>query len=357
MSFELRAWLLENEDVTIDLASSSMDSLGLSEIGKIESNFDLGYEENLEKELQKEIRKRIYKNNAEVLTSPGTQPGNFLIMKTLLENGDEVIVEEPCYLPLQNIPKLLGCDVKILDRKYQDGFGIDAESIKKMTTEETKLLAITNPHNPSGLFLDPSDLREVQMFLEERNIPILVDEIYRDFIENSESLVSMGKNMIVTSSLSKVYGMGGSRVGWISSTNEDLIKDIKNLKLQMNLLNSNFSNKVGLFALNERERLLEKAQKLAKKNLSMVEGWIEGNSSVEWVKPSPGIISFPKLNIDFNSKEFAEDAKDNGVLVAPGQFFSSKDRFNNHIRLTFGTDTKNLAMALQRLSMVIDKWR
>ncbi|MEF8874777.1 MAG: hypothetical protein V5A88_08960, partial [Candidatus Thermoplasmatota archaeon] len=96
------------------------------------------------------------------------------------------------------------------------------------------------------------------------------------------------------------------------------------------------------------------ARRTAEKGRSLARGWIRGTSDVEWVEPSPGIISFPRLKTDIDGEEFAKRAKEAGVLVAPGNYFSRYDDFDSHIRLTFGKKFSSVVQGFQQLSKVFE---
>ncbi len=351
-TFPLRDFLRENEDVEYNLASSSVRDISIFNDGEYPSSFDTGYTDEYDLKLQKKLSK-IYKG-VEVVPLPGTQIANSVAFLTLLEKGEEIIVETPTYQPLLKFPRKLGLKVKPFERLYADGFEIQTDELQNIISSKTKALVLTNPHNPSGVFLDEDKMKEIQQILEDRDILLIVDEIFRDFVKNGTSALKTGDNVIVTSSFSKIFGMGGIRVGWIASRNEELIKKIYSMKYDMNLLNSTLSEKLVLKVLENRDTLLAEVRDLTEKNLSMVRGWIEGNKNIEWVPPSSGIISFPKLKLPCDSYEFSKRALEEGILVSPGGFFSKG--CDDHIRLCFGMETQKLALGLQKLAKVIRTW-
>lgn len=353
LSFPLLGWLTDLEGVRFNLASSSVKARSLSEWGSIGKDMVLGYPED---ELEERVEKRIAKTyEADVYTAvtPGAQAANSLVFDVLLEQRDEVLVEDPAYTPLQTAPALKGAEVKYFKRRYEDGFELDIKKIKETCSSDTRMIVITNPHNPSGVFQRPKDLQELDSFIEENDIYLLVDEIYRDFVKGGRSSAFISNNVIVTSSLSKVYGLGGLRFGWAASKDEELIADIKTIKSHLCPNNPTITLEMGLKALEERDRYLSSARETADKGRSLARGWIKGTSEVEWVEPSPGIISFPRLKMDIDGEEFAKRAKEAGVLVAPGSYFSHDGDFDSHIRLTFGKDFTSVVQGFQQLSKIV----
>ncbi len=353
LSFPLVEWLSDVEGVKYNLASSSVEAITLSELGALEEHLALGYpEDELEERLEDKIA-NTYEEDVGTVITAGAQAANSLIVDALLDSEDEVLVEDPSYTPLQIGPELKGVDVKTFKRSYKDDFKIDLDGIKERCSSDTKMIVLTNPHNPSGVFQHPKDLREISEFIEENDIYLVIDEIYRDFVENGSSGVSISDNVIVTSSLSKIYGLGGLRLGWAVSKDEELIEKLKSVKSYLSPKGPTPTLEIGLMAFEERGRLLERARETAEKGRSLARGWVSGNSSIEWVEPSSGIISFPRLKMEIDGEEFAKRAKKAGVLVAPGSYFSQGSEFDSHIRLTFGKDFTSIVEGFQQLSKVV----
>lgn len=351
--FRLRRWLMENGSVEINMASSSVAAMNLSNIGSIDTDFSLGYDSSIQEDLVGYVE-RIYEGDTSITLSPGAQMGNFLTYSSLFERGDEVLVESPGYEPLWTAVENMGCRVKKIHRRYEDGYGIDLERLKETISKDTKGIVLTNPHNPSGVFLSFDELKGLYEIAEDNNLWLIVDEIYRDFIEDSSSAVDLGPNVVATTSLSKVYGLGGLRMGWIASTDEALIDKIDELKIKINLMNSTLSEKVTIQLLERRDSILDKIRKEAENGRDLVRGWVHGSHAVDWVEPDPGIISFPRLDIDISAEEFAIEARKHGVLVAPGEYFTEGGELTDHIRLTFGKGFSSVAEGVRRLTRVLE---
>ncbi len=355
--FPLTEWLSNREDVKFDLASSSVKSVPFSEIGKIDFEIELNSpDQELEREVEKKIE-RLYGGEVHAIITSGAQAANSLVLDSLLEDDDEVLVEDPVYSPLKTSPALKGKKVKHFDRKYENGFEVEVDELRNKSSENTKLIVMTNPHNPSGVYQSPDDLSEIENFLEENDIYLLVDEIYRGFIEGSSSLASLSDKVLVSSSFSKVFGFGGFRFGHLVSSDQELIEDIKSVKKYLRPHNSTVKLQMGVKILEDRERLLERSRGIAEKGRSLVKGWVSGSESVDWVEPSPGTISFPRLDINCDAEEFSRKAMEAGVLVTPGKYFSEGGEFSSHVRLTFGKDFQQVAQALQVLSRVMENFK
>ncbi len=349
LDFPLLRWLIDNSDVEYNLASSSMEKKHLGDICGLEDDIGLDVDFDVNQTLTKRVGS-LYPTKTHTLVTSGAQSANSLIC-CMLRRGS-ITVEIPTYQPLYTSPDVQGMEVLELKRTYEKGWKIDVDDIESCFNQNTKALLITNPHNPSGVYMSNEELKPIQQFLEDKGAYLIIDEIYRDFIEESEPATELGDNVLVTTSLSKVYGLGGLRLGWITSKNKEIIEELAGIKDQLHPFNSTLSEIVALRALEMRDTLLSRARKRAETNLSMVKGWIGAQDSIEWIEPSLGIISFPKLK-NMDGTKFAKNAYKEGVLVAPGEYFSPSGEFKDHIRLTFRVEPTSLAKGLQVLSSVV----
>src|SRR6266576_3473031 len=152
-----------------------------------------------------------------VTISGGTSMANHLAMAALLEHGNEVLIEQPTYDPLLAIAEYLGAKIKRFPRRFEDDFEIDIVELEKQITRRTRVIALTNLHNPSSELVEEATLRKIGELARDVGARVLVDEVYLEaMFENSPpSAVSLGPEFVVTSSLTKGYGLSGLRCGWI----------------------------------------------------------------------------------------------------------------------------------------------
>jgi aspartate/methionine/tyrosine aminotransferase len=152
-----------------------------------------------------------------VVTTAGTSFANHLAMAALINPGDEVLIESPVYDPLLSVAHYLGARVKRFQRRFEDGFAISPAEIERNLSPQTRLIVITNFHNPSGVLTDQHTLKEVGQLALNINARVLVDEVYLEmlFAEPPQTSFHLGDQFIVTSSLTKAFGLSGLRCGWI----------------------------------------------------------------------------------------------------------------------------------------------
>ncbi len=154
---------------------------------------------------------------AVVTISGGTSMANHLAMAAALEHGDEVLIEAPTYDPILAVAEYLGANIKRFPRSFENGFRVDVQELAKQITSRTRLIALTNLHNPSSALVDEETLKQVGEIARSVGARVLVDEVYLEamFEAAPRSSVHLGPEFIATSSLTKGYGLSGLRCGWI----------------------------------------------------------------------------------------------------------------------------------------------
>src|SRR5437660_4997682 len=142
---------------------------------------------------------------------------NHLAMAAILEPGDKVLIEHPAYGPILDVAHYLKATVKRFRRAEENGWAIDSDEVRRCATPKTRLIVITNLHNPTSALTPDSVLREVGDIARSIGALVLVDEVYLDAVYQRTPRTSfhLGPEFVVTSSLTKVYGVSGLRCGWI----------------------------------------------------------------------------------------------------------------------------------------------
>jgi aspartate/methionine/tyrosine aminotransferase len=152
-----------------------------------------------------------------IVHAQGTSMANHLAMAALLEHGDEVLIEEPCYEAIVSAAEYLGAKIRRFPRKFEAGFQLDPREVERNISPRTRLIVITNLHNPTGVRAPDAKLHIVGEIARSLGAHVLVDEVYLEACFDSpwKSAFLLGPNFVVTSSLTKGYGLSGLRCGWI----------------------------------------------------------------------------------------------------------------------------------------------
>lgn len=292
-----------------------------------------------------------------IVAATGTSMANHLVMAATLEPGDEVLVERPAYDPLLGVARYLGAEVKRFERRFepgrpQSGFALDPEAVARALTPRTRLIVLTSPHNPSGVVAGEDALREVGALAERAGAYVLVDEVYRemDFAGMTRSAFGLGGRFIVTSSLTKAYGLSGLRCGWIVAP-PDLARSMWRLNDLYGVIPAHTAERLSVVALQHLEVIRARARALLEANRALLGGFLDSRRDLEVARPPFGTLVFPRLpggNVDELCNRLRERYE---TWLVPGRFFERPE----HFRLAAGCETASLGPALDRLGMALDE--
>lgn len=308
--------------------------------------------------LQQRIARHAGVGEECVVAAAGTSTANHLAMATVLEPGDEVLIEQPTYVPLWDLAEYLGARVKRLRRNPENAFAIDLEECERAITRETRLVVLTNLHNPSSAALPIETLRAIGEIAQERGARVLVDEAYREavFDDSVPSAFTVGAQLggenpfIVTNSLTKIYGLSGLRCGWIVAPPE--------LTRRTWLLNDLFSSnaahpaeRMSIMAFDHLETFRARACSLLATNRPLLDAFLDSRADLECYRPPHGTVLFPRLKRGDPNALFKLLRETYETTVVPGEFFEMSD----HFRVGVSGPTEELRGGLQRLSAALDE--
>lgn len=349
MAFELLDFLVSNAPrAKHDLAQSNLPAFPLDKLGFPE-DLDLSWAyASGSPELRNAVARASGVNEEQVIVTQGASEANFLVGMALLESGSRVLVERPYYEPLWKSFLVAGAQVSFLPRPFEDGFAISIDRMSRSMPEDTRLVVFTNLYNPGGVAIERRMLVDLAALAEDRGFYILVDEVFREaaFEKAPPCAATLSERVIVTSSPSKFYGLGGLRIGWCVAS-EEILGRIKGVKNFTTVAPSIVSDALALKALKAREEIVRRNRELIGRNRRLTEEWIEAQPRIEWVPPL-GYVSFPWFHGDVD--RLASVALDGwGTLIAPGRFFGEDD----HFRLCFGMETPKLEAGLAGLDRAL----
>ena len=309
--------------------------------------------------LQQRIAKHAGAPDACVVSAAGTSMANHLAMAAVLDPGDEVLLEQPAYGPLVDLAEYLGARVKRLPRKFESGFAMDLDRLQRAVTPATRLIVLTNLHNPSGALLTSGMLQVIGKLAHRAGAKVLVDEVYLEMLFGQaapfcfpigNALAPPSENpFIVTTSLTKVYGLSGLRCGWILAAPD--------LARRMWLLNDLFAatgahpaERLSVMALDNLALFRERAQKLLDANRALLNAFLDSRRDLKCFRPSAGTVVFPRLTRG-DPEAFLRLLREKyETSVVPGEFFEMPQ----HFRIGIGGDTASLRAGLERLSAALD---
>ena len=296
--------------------------------------------------LQEAIGTRYGVAPEQVVQSEGTSGANFLAFAALLEPGDEVLVEQPTYEPLLAALSFVGAKVRRFARRFEDGYHLDLDDLRKAMSDKVRMVVITNPHNPSGVFLPEEEMAEAVRISGSAHV--LIDEVYQDIV-TSESHVHLGPNVLTTSSLTKCYGLNGLRCGWVLCS-PDVAKRLRYAKDFMGSVGSIASDGLAVAAFRQIERLEARTKEILDPNVRMIHEFLrEHEDLLDCVVPPRAMKVFPRLRKEKDSEPLHDRLRGLETSIVPGKFFEDP----RHFRLGFAVMPRDVEEGLRRLSTAL----
>lgn len=321
--------------------------------------------------LREAIAKKVRYQNAmtidpdqELVVAVGAKQGVYASLLALVDAGDEVLIEDPGWLGFASIVKLAGATPVSVPVHESNEFHINVEDIRERVTSRTRVLLLCNPHNPTGAVLNSSELTEIGNLAHEHDLVIVVDEAYDSLVYDNHTHVSlatldgMRERTITVQTCSKIYNMGGWRVGWIIGP-ADTMNRIEAIQSTAISCPTSFAQAGVAAALNGSvgmgdepiDRLLIR---LARHRDRLV-GGLRQIPGVTCVQASGGLFVFPNLSaFSTNSSDLSEHLlNDAGIVTVPGDAFG--DHGEGHVRMLFTAPEEEITRGLDLLTTSLAK--
>ncbi len=284
------------------------------------------------------------------LPAAGTSLGIFLLAASQLDPGDRVLVEAPAYEALLSAPRVLGAAIDRFERRFEEGYALDPDRVAAALTPQTKMVVVTNLHNPSSVRLTPEVEAALVTLADRRGFLLFVDEVYRDFLEGPVGTAYRpGAPVVVASSLTKVYGMGGLRAGWLLGPPDVLERAARVVDL-LHVIDPTPMTAYIEAAFDAADRLRERNLAVSREGRRILGEWMARHPEMGWVPPDGGLCSFPRLPAGMTGSEVHRRLlEEEGTLVVPGRFFED----DRHIRIGVGAGSDALTGGLRGLERVL----
>jgi aspartate/methionine/tyrosine aminotransferase len=283
----------------------------------------------------------------QVVAADGTSMANFLAMATLIAPGDEVLIEHPTYELLLRAASFLGAEIKRFERNPADAFRLDPATIQERMSDRTRLIVITNLHNPSSALASEEELRAVGAL----GARVLVDEVYLDSaVRRPRSAVHLGPEFVVTSSLTKVYGLSGLRCGWILAEPE-LAERMWRLNDLFGVNQAHAAERLACIAFEHIEAVIGDNPELLTRNRERWNAFAESRADLDCMPAEHGITAFPRWSGGDTERLDALLRERFDTAVVPGRWFEMPE----HFRVGFGLPTPEFDEALRRLGAGLDE--
>jgi aspartate/methionine/tyrosine aminotransferase len=287
-----------------------------------------------------------------VLVTVGAIEANYNTVRTLLGNGDEIVIMLPNYMQIWGIAKNHGLALKTFHLHEDRGWALDVNELDDAVSDDTKLIAVCNPNNPTGYVLTGGEMDAVVAAADRVGAWILADEVYggaeRLTDEQTPSFYGRYDKVIAVGSLSKAYGLPGLRIGWAVGP-VGTIDDIWARHEYTTLSATALSNKLAAIALSPgvRPRIIRRTRDYIREGYPVLQRWLDVHKDVfDLTPPQAAAIAFIRYHLDVNSTELAERLREEkSVLIVPGDHFG----MDRYVRVSFGLPHDYLASGLDRI--------
>jgi aspartate/methionine/tyrosine aminotransferase len=345
-------WAKTRSHARFNLATSGLASVPLSQLPVRLEDLELsapggyGYEP-----LQARLAKRAGVPADCVVAATGTSMANHLAMAAVVEPGDEVLIEHPTYELLVTLAEYLGARVRRFPRRFEDGFRVDPREVARAITPRTRLVVLTNLHNPSGVRTGDATLAEVGELVRHAGARVLVDEVYLEalFDPAVRSAFHLGEHFLVTSSLTKGFGLSGLRCGWILASPE-LAARMWRLNDLFGVIPAYIAEQLSVVALDHLDEIAAYAKVLLETNHRCLHQFLDSRKDLAAVRPEAGTIVFPRVLSGAADRLCALLREKYETSVVPGKFFEMPE----HFRLGIGGDPEMTRGGLDRLASALD---
>jgi aspartate aminotransferase/aminotransferase len=297
-------------------------------------------------ELREKIASHLKKKGVhfeEVMVTAGVTGGLLLASLALINPGDEVVIPDPFFVMYEYQVLLMG-GVPVFVDTYPD-FRLREEAFTKKLSNKTKFIIINSPNNPTGAIYPEEDLRMVVRVARERDLLILSDDIYDNFVFDQPSCACIGQlydKTLTFGGFSKGWAMTGWRLGYVAGP-KDILQQMITLQQYTFSSVSSFAQKAAVKALDFN---VEDHIKRYKIKRDLIYEGLKEKFHVQ--KPQGAFYLFPEVP-GGDGEAFVEKAIQNHVFIVPGSVFSKR---NSHVRISFAASEETLLRGIEVLNRI-----
>ena len=294
-----------------------------------------------------------------VQVTNGGSEANYISVWRLLEPGDEVVMLVPNYMQTWGLVRAFGGAIRewpLVEDRDAGRWRPNLDALATLVNEKTRLILICTPNNPTGATLTPEELDEIARIAARHEAWVLSDEVYRGAELVSRETPSMWgryERVIITSGLSKAYGLPGLRIGWIVAP-PSFVASTWAYHDYTTIAPGALSDRLARVALAPERRawILARTRRIVRDNLPLIEAWLhEHDPMFSWIRPEAGAIVYVRYNYPINSTELVTRLRtEKSVLVVPGDHFG----MDGYLRLGFGERPEYLRQGLERLHSLLN---
>lgn len=339
-------------EIDYDIGESGVKFLDLESIGVDLAKIPLRYGYHKGNPRLRELIAEDYSglSGENIAVTTGAAEANFAVIVSIIDSDDHMIVEHPNYPSNYEVPSSLRLNFDYIALRFEEKFRLNLERLESLLRDNTKLVSITSPNNPTGSTLSEKELLELIDLAESNNFYLLLDETYRelDFGKPPPPAASLSSKAISISTMSKAYGLPGIRIGWVATADKSIIDTVCAVREQLTICNSSISEVIAEAALKKKDDLLKETRNRVKTNFTILKEWLSKQKSLDWVPPSGGVVCFPryKSSTEKLCRILVEKYR---TFVIPGYCFGLDEFF----RIGFGGKKEELIEGLKCVELAI----
>lgn len=304
------------------------------------------------------IARRYGITETSILATTGCASAISHVYGTFLGRDSHVVIEVPHFELLPRLAVARGAEITFV-RREPASFGIDPQLLAASIRSNTRLIVLTNAHNPSGAYLDDEALRAIAAVANRHGIPVLVDEVYGDFVPaplRSGPAATIDPCFISVNSLTKVYGLQALRCGWIVAS-EAILRRIRPVYSELEAGSSKITHGIAALVLDELTAYEAHWRELLAHNVPVVReimAELSADGLIQGDVPEHGCMFFPRLKRVRDTRRLASWLWDRArLVVAPGEFFGEP----GCIRIGYGQRCENFGKGLTRFAQELRLYR
>ena len=289
-------------------------------------------------------------NIENIVPTHGAAGANHHVFYSLISPGDRVVSIMPTYQQLYSIPEGYGADVQIMHLLKENDYLPDLDELRSLVAPGTKMICINNPNNPTGALMSEELLLEIVEIARSAGAWILCDEVYRHLSQKDgwcPSIADLYEKGISVSSMSKVFSLAGTRLGWIATRDMDAIKSFMSHRDYNHVSCGMFDEMLAAVALKHSDKMLARSRSIVRENLQILDDWVKNEPHVSYVKPMAGTTALVYYDLDIPSYDFCvEMYHATGAFVTPGDCFE----VSHSMRIGYAYGKQDLIDGLKAIS-------
>lgn len=356
--FGVEIWMNAYEnDAKFNLAETCVDSITIAELLALAGKNDtalsdllpmrMGYGAIEGSDRLKSAICGLYDRQAaaNVIVTHGTIGANHLVHTALVEPGDVVVAVVPTYQQHYSIPESCGADMRLVWLKPENGFLPDLEELAQ-AAKGAKLIALTNPNNPTGALIDRAGLLAIADIARAEGAWLLCDEVYRGTDQQGDgftpAICDLYERGISTCGMSKAFSLAGLRLGWIAAPQE-VIHAVSIHRDYSTISVGRLDDHFAALALEHAERVLDRSRRITRQNLQILDEWIATQPRITYVKPKSGTTALLRYDMPISSADLCRKLQaETGVMLLPGSALDME----GWVRIGYACDTDVLSQGL-----------